>query len=85
MKIVGYCYEDSIHCIVCAQKRFSKRLKFLPKDRNGKQITPVYENEELDNEYCNDCLNSLGNENEYEFEYVDNKEEFSKDKSFKEF
>lgn len=85
MKAVGYIYEEGVHCIVCAQKRFSKRLKFLPKDRDGKQISPIYENEELNNAYCMDCLNSLNNENEYEFEYIDNKEEFIKDKSFKEF
>ena len=64
MKIVAYNYENGIHCLSCAQKRFGKRLKANAKDRNNNEVKPVFEGDTiLENEFCETCSNDLDGSN----------------------
>lgn len=61
-RVVAYKYEFGFHCLVCARKRFGKRLN-LPnlQDKNGETICPVRKsNKEWEGLFCDDCAEQLG-------------------------
>ena len=58
MKIIGYSYEAGINCLDCTKRRYPD-LSEDTLDREGNEVIPVYDIEEIDgNEgvYCDCCF-----------------------------
>ena len=58
--IIAYRYEDSVHCLSCARRRFGKRLN-LPNilDKEGGPVEPIFSGKEWQGIFCNDCAEPL--------------------------
>lgn len=70
MRIIGYTYEASVHCVDCARTRFLSNstlgtldehgLRTDARDNDGNPIHPMFSNDEqLDPQFCGDCRGEL--------------------------
>lgn len=62
MRVIGYAYEAALHCVQCTETRFPT-LRGNPLaavvDREGNEVTPIYDIYESDGHCCDDCFTPL--------------------------
>jgi nicotinamide riboside kinase len=60
-EIVAYFYEDGLHCVPCARKRFGKRLNLIDlKDKNDEPVVSIKNDKEFMDRFCEDCAENIG-------------------------
>ena len=63
MRIIAYTYEADVHCIDCTENTFGEKFTkmrglsdyFLPDDREGNRVHPLFDCDEIQYLACGDC------------------------------